>query len=84
MATPTTRYIVIPFSRGARGKISAGQALPPFTVREKALAAGEREAAAKLGALVLEAPPADDEYATPKLVDKFGTVPDEAIDALAA
>ena len=77
-------YLVIPFHRGARGRIGAGQA-QSFKILDKAMTYGERMAAERVGALVLEADPKpDDEFATPKLIAKLGDVPDEAVEALAA
>ena len=76
-------YLVIPFARGTRGKPTAGPA-QQFKIRDKAMRAGERAATGKLGALVLEAPVSDDEYAPPILVARLGDVPDEAVEALLA
>ena len=74
-------YLMIPFARGAKGRPAAGQA-QQFKFRDKAMQAGERVAAEKLGALVLEAPVSDDEYAVPILIARLGNVPDEAVEAL--
>jgi hypothetical protein len=54
-----------------------------FSTSDRAVRAGERVAATKLGALVLEAI-SGDEYATPNVVARLGEVPDEAVDALPA
>lgn len=72
---------MIPFVCGAKGRPAAGQA-QQFKFREKAIQAGQRAAAEKLGALVLEAPVSDDEFATPILIARLGKVPDEAVEAL--
>lgn len=73
--------MLIPFARGVKGRPIAGQALQ-FSTSDRAVRAGERVAATKLGALVLEAI-SGDEYATPNVVARLGEVPDEAVDALA-
>lgn len=78
-------YIVIPFVLGKRGKLSAGQA-QSFKTRELAVKAAERIAATRAGAVAIEqsGDAEADIYGEPKLIMRYGQVPEEFVEQLAA
>ena len=78
-STPT--FIVVAFSRGARGALKAGQP-QQFKVLEKAKAAADRLLGRYVGAAVLEQ--MADEFAEPKLVWSKGDLPAGFEESLAA
>ncbi len=78
-STPT--FIVVGFSRGARGQLKAGTP-QQFKVLEKAAAAAERLIGRHVGAAVLEQ--MADEFAEPKLVRAVGELPAGFEESLAA
>jgi hypothetical protein len=80
MGTPT--FILIPFKAGARGKAKAGT---PQTFRDegKAVTAADRLLPRVQGAVVIETI-AGDEFAEPRLVKTFGSVPEAMLESPSA
>ncbi len=78
-STPT--FIVVGFTRGARGQLKAGQP-QQFKAVERAVAAADRLLGRHVGAAVLEQMP--DEFAEPKLVRSVGELPAGFEESLAA
>ena len=78
-STPT--FIVVGFTRGARGQLKAG-APQQFKAVEKAIAVADRLVPRCAGAVVLEQLP--DEFAEPKLVRSVGELPAGFEESLAA
>jgi hypothetical protein len=78
-------YIVIPFARGEKGKLTSGSPTT-FKSQDRAIASAERIAAHKAGAVVIEqdAEPKNNVYGEPKLVAHFGSVPPGMLEELAA